>query len=84
MKKTFALRQKVLLYNFKLHLFSGKLKSRWTGPFVVRTMFSYGVVEICDITNGNIFKINGQYLKPFLESVPEVDTAMRLLDPIYR
>jgi predicted RNA-binding protein with PUA-like domain len=27
--------QKVLLYNSHLHLFSGKLRSRWTGPFIV-------------------------------------------------
>ena len=51
MRKTFVLRQKVLLYNSKIHLFPGKLKSRWTGPFVVRTVFTQGAVEICDTKN---------------------------------
>ena len=84
MRKTFVPGQKVLLYNYRLHLFPVKLKSRWTGSFIVRTIFSYGEVEICNTKNGNIFKVNGQHLKLFLESVPEVDTAIRLLDPMYR
>ena len=84
MRKTFVLRQKVLLYNSRFHLFSRKLKSRWTGSFVVRTVFPYGAVEIRDTKNGNEFKVNGQNLKSFLESVPETDTVMGLPDPIYR
>jgi len=46
MRKTFVPGQKILLYNSSLHLFSGKLKSRWTGSFIVKTVFSYDVVEI--------------------------------------
>jgi hypothetical protein len=38
--------QKVPLYNSHLHLFPGKLKSRWTGPFIIRTVFSHGAIEI--------------------------------------
>jgi len=38
-RKTFVPRQKVLLYNSRLHLFPGKLKLRWTRPFVVKTVF---------------------------------------------
>jgi len=60
------------------------LKSRWTWPFVVKIMFFYGAVEICDTKNGNIFKVNGQYLKLFLKSVPIADTTMSLLDLMYR
>lgn len=59
--------QKVLLYNSRLHLFPGKLRSRWKGPFVVRSVFSYGTIEIEDPTNGTTLKVNGQRLKPFLE-----------------
>ena len=69
-RKTFVPGQKVLLYNSRLHLFPGKLKSRWTGPFIVKTVFSHGAVEINDTKNGNDFKVNGQCLKLFLESVP--------------
>ena len=71
MRKKFIPKQKVLLYDSRLYLFSEKLKSRWTGPFVVRAVFPHGVIEICDTKNGNKFKVNGQRLKPFLESTPE-------------
>jgi len=84
MRKTFVSGQKVLLYDSRLHLFSGKLKSRWTGPFVIRTVFVHGAVEICDMKNGNEFKVNGQRLKPFLKSAPEEETVMGLLDPMYQ
>jgi hypothetical protein len=51
---------KVLLYNSRLHLFPGKLKSRWTGPFIVRAVSTHGAIEIEDPKNGNTFKVNGQ------------------------
>ena len=84
MRKTFVPGQKVFLYNFRLHLFLGKLKSRWTSPFIVKTVFSDGAIEICNPKNGNKFKVNGQRLKSFLESIPKADTAMGLFDPMYR
>ena len=56
MRKTFVPRQKVLLYNSRLHLFLRKLKSRWTWPFIVRIMFLHGAVVIYDPKNGNEFK----------------------------
>ncbi|KAL6334782.1 hypothetical protein AAG906_021546 [Vitis piasezkii] len=34
-QKNFAKGQRVLLYDSKLHLFPGKLKSRWTSPFII-------------------------------------------------
>jgi len=34
--------QKVLLYNSRLHLFPGKLRSRWSGPFIMKHVYPYG------------------------------------------
>jgi len=69
--------------NSRLHLFPGKLRSRWTGPFIVRSVFSYGAIEIEDPKNGSTFKVNGQRLKPFLELQSlEVETTL-LEDPSY-
>ena len=34
-RKDFLKGQRVLLYDSKLHIFSGKLKSRWLGPFTI-------------------------------------------------
>ena len=84
MRKTFVLRQKVFLYNSRLHLFPGELKSRKTGPFIIKTMFSHDVVEISDTKNWNDFKVNGQRLKHFLESVPVNETVMCLFDLVYQ
>ncbi|XP_071916108.1 uncharacterized protein [Coffea arabica] len=70
--KKFLVGQKVLLFNSRLRLFPGKLKSRWSGPFEVTQVFPYGAVEIKG-ENGSPFKVNGQRLKPYLagEKVPK-------------
>ena len=34
-RKDFKKGQRVLLYDSKLHIFPGKLKSRWLGPFTI-------------------------------------------------
>ena len=66
LRRSFEPGQKVL-YNSRLHLFPGKLKSRWTDPFIIRSIFPHGAIEIEDPKNGNTFKVNGQRLKPNLE-----------------
>ncbi|GKC53612.1 hypothetical protein Tco_1076357 [Tanacetum coccineum] len=62
--KNFKVGDKVFLFNsrFKMHL--GKLKSRWYGPNVVKTVYPYGTIEIID-RNGINFKVNGQRLKKY-------------------
>ena len=54
-RNNFVPRQTVLLYNSRLHLFAGKLKTRWSGPFMVHTVFSHSAMEIFDPENGQIF-----------------------------
>ncbi|KAI3755784.1 hypothetical protein L1987_55590 [Smallanthus sonchifolius] len=66
-RKSFSVGQKVLLYSSRLHLFPGKLRSRWVGPFVVTNVFPYGAVEISSETTGKTFKVNGHRLKLFYE-----------------
>ncbi|XP_074377496.1 uncharacterized protein LOC141719018 [Apium graveolens] len=44
-------------------MIGGKLKSRWSGPFIVKTVFSHGAVEIFDKHPYQAFKVNGQRLK---------------------
>ncbi|XP_062075494.1 uncharacterized protein LOC133779561 [Humulus lupulus] len=83
LRKDFSPGQKVLLYNSRLHLFPGKLRSRWVGPYIVRTVFPHGAIEIENPNNGNVFKVNGKKLKPFLElKTAKVDETL-LEDPIY-
>ena len=64
--KNFAPGDKVLLYNSRLHIFARKLKTRWSGPFILRTVFPHVAMIIVDPTNNTEFKVNWQRLKPFL------------------
>ncbi|KAL4369292.1 hypothetical protein GQ457_05G021160 [Hibiscus cannabinus] len=59
-------RQLVLLYNSRLKLVPGKLKSRWFGPFEVVKPYSHGVVVIKVVSDGRDFKVNGQRLKRYV------------------
>ncbi|XP_074376987.1 uncharacterized protein LOC141718503 [Apium graveolens] len=46
-------------------LFLGKLKSGWSGPFIVKTVFPHGAVEIFDKYPDQEFNFNGQRLKHY-------------------
>ncbi|XP_056698014.1 uncharacterized protein [Spinacia oleracea] len=63
-KREFKEGEKVLLYNSRLKLFPGKLKSRWSGPFDVVRVFSHGAIEIRGEYSGP-FKFNGHRLKNY-------------------
>ena len=83
-RKTFKPQQKVLLYSSRLHIFLSKLRSRWTGPFVVKIVHPYGAVEIENLENGKIIKVNGQRLKPFLENFDRQESIKELVDLVYQ
>ncbi|GKB29734.1 reverse transcriptase domain-containing protein [Tanacetum coccineum] len=55
--KNFKVGDKVLLFNSRLKMHPGKLKSRWYGRNVVEAVYPYGTVEITD-KNGISFKVN--------------------------
>jgi hypothetical protein len=61
--KEFAPAQKVLLYDSRLRLYPGKLRSRWRGPYEVVHVFPHGAVEVKDLQSGDVFKVNGHRLK---------------------
>jgi len=50
---------KVLLYNSRLGLMGGKLRSKCIGPFVVTNNFPYGTIEIKSESTDKSFKVNG-------------------------
>ena len=82
-RKNVAVGQKVLLYNSRLHLFPGKLRSRWVGPYLIHHIFPHGAVEIIHPETQEILKVNGQRLKPFLENHPLEEEEHHLVDPTY-
>jgi hypothetical protein len=66
------------LFNSPVKLFSeGKLRSNWQGPYTVINTSPHGVMTIQD-DDSNIFKVNSQHLKVFLEpsynTNKEIDT----------
>ena len=63
-RKEFEAGQQVLLFNSRLKLFPGKLKSRWSGPFTVTKFFPHGGTEVTHPEKGT-FKVNTQRLKPY-------------------
>nr|GEV82612.1 reverse transcriptase domain-containing protein [Tanacetum cinerariifolium] len=70
--RVFNIGDRVLLFNSRLMIFSGKLKSRWSGPFTISQVFPYGTVELSQLDGPN-FKVNCHRLKHyFREDVPKL------------
>ncbi|XP_050233316.1 uncharacterized protein LOC126681804 [Mercurialis annua] len=69
-KKEFHERDYVLLFNSRLRLFPGKLKSRWSGPFNVIKNFPHGAVEL-ESSTGVAFEVNGKRCKQYLGGLIE-------------
>ncbi|GKC68164.1 reverse transcriptase domain-containing protein [Tanacetum coccineum] len=62
----FNVGDRVLLFISRLNIFSGKLKTRWTGPFTVTQVFPYGIVELSQTDRPN-FKIPSGEIKVHIE-----------------
>ncbi|GJR26233.1 reverse transcriptase domain-containing protein [Tanacetum coccineum] len=71
--RVFNVGDQVLLFNLRLKIFSGKLKSRWSGPFTIVQVFLYGTVELSQNSRPN-FKVNGHRLKHYFGGdIPAMD-----------
>ncbi|GJV17886.1 hypothetical protein Tco_1363209 [Tanacetum coccineum] len=79
--RVFNVGDRVLLFNSRLKIFSGKLKSRWSGPFTVVQVFPYGTVELSQNSGPN-FKVNGHRIKHYFGGdIPtEGSDGLRLRD----
>nr|GEV85382.1 reverse transcriptase domain-containing protein [Tanacetum cinerariifolium] len=62
--RVFNVGDRVLLFNLRLKIFSGKLKTRWSGPFTIAKVFPYGTVELSQ-ANGPDLKVNGHHVKHY-------------------
>ncbi|XP_076921961.1 uncharacterized protein LOC143583568 [Bidens hawaiensis] len=78
--KEFKCGDRVLVYNSRLKLFPGKLRSRWVGPYTVKAAFPHGAVELVD-HKGRAWKVNGHRLKHYIgRPVDSVKEDVFLLD----
>ncbi|GJZ08109.1 hypothetical protein Tco_0542392 [Tanacetum coccineum] len=82
--RVFNVGDRVLLFNSRLKIFSGKLKTRWSGPFTVTQVFPYGTVELSQNSGPN-FKVNGHRLKHYFggdiptEDFPDCEDSRALI-----
>ena len=65
LKREFKARDQVQLFNYRLKLYPGKLKSKWSGPYTVVASTTFGAMTLRN-SNGEEFKVNGQRLKQYL------------------
>ncbi|CAA7043382.1 unnamed protein product [Microthlaspi erraticum] len=81
--KDFKARDSVLLFNSKLRLFHGKLRSKWVGPFKIQEVLPYGSLTLLN-KEGKEFTVNGHRCKPYLGETDdnEEEIVTPLQDPI--
>nr|GFB53884.1 reverse transcriptase domain-containing protein [Tanacetum cinerariifolium] len=82
--RIFNVGDQVLLFNSRLKIFSGKLNSRWSDPFTISEIYSYGTAKLIH-PDGCNFKVNFHRLKhyhggdpPPLE-IPDVITFPKII-----
>ncbi|XP_019241149.1 PREDICTED: uncharacterized protein LOC109221138 [Nicotiana attenuata] len=66
LKREFKSGDLVLLFNSRLKLFPGKLKSKWSGPFKVLDVSPFGAMGLESEDGLRTFKINDQQVKHYL------------------
>nr|GEX92076.1 reverse transcriptase domain-containing protein [Tanacetum cinerariifolium] len=77
--RIFNVGDQVLLFNSRLKIFSGKLKSCWSGPFTIFEIYPYGTAKLVH-PDGCNFKVNCHRLKhyhggdPPQMEIPDVQT----------
>ncbi|XP_075091569.1 uncharacterized protein LOC142171770 [Nicotiana tabacum] len=66
LKREFKSGDLVLLFNSRLKLFMGKLKSKWSGLLKIVNVSPYGAIELESKDGLRTFKVNGQRVKYYL------------------
>ncbi|GJU24550.1 reverse transcriptase domain-containing protein [Tanacetum coccineum] len=62
--RIFNVGDRVLLFNSRLNIFLGKLKTRWSGPFTITKVFPYETIKLSQPDDPN-FKVNGHRVKHY-------------------
>nr|GEX96333.1 hypothetical protein [Tanacetum cinerariifolium] len=62
--RIFNVGDQVLLFNSRLKIFSGNLKSRWSGPFTISEIYPYSTAKLIH-PDGCNFKVNCHRLKHY-------------------
>nr|GEW39670.1 reverse transcriptase domain-containing protein [Tanacetum cinerariifolium] len=71
--RIFNVGDQALLFNSCLKIFSGQLKTRWSGPFTITEVYPYGTSKL-SYADGSNFKVNCHRLKHYYEGdVPPME-----------
>ena len=70
-----------MLFDSNLHIFPGKLKSRWMGRFTMYQVYPSGGVELLNSNRIQTLKVNGHCLKPYAVLVGPDNKELTLLKP---
>ncbi|XP_042059557.1 uncharacterized protein LOC121804077 [Salvia splendens] len=70
----------VLLHNSRLSLFPGKLKLKWTGPYMIKKIYDSGMVELL-APDGTLFQANGHRVKKYYNSNKVMEEEVTLEEP---
>nr|GEW24535.1 reverse transcriptase domain-containing protein [Tanacetum cinerariifolium] len=62
--RIFNVGDQVLLFNSRLKIFTGKLKSRWSDPFTITKVYPYGTAKLSH-ADGSNFNVNCHRLKHY-------------------
>nr|GEU80429.1 hypothetical protein [Tanacetum cinerariifolium] len=62
--RIFNVGDQVLLFNSRLKIFSGKLKTRWSSPFIITEVYPYGTAKLSH-ADGLNFKVSCHHLKHY-------------------
>ncbi|XP_016206397.1 uncharacterized protein LOC107646749 [Arachis ipaensis] len=71
--------QKLLLFNSRLKIFPGKLRSKWTGPYTITRVSPHGHLELLDEVSKEKFTVNGYRVKHYLGGSWNQEGSVHLL-----
>src|SRR3954465_13488351 len=84
LKREFHIGEKVLLYRSRLRIFTGKLLSKWEGPYVIAEVYRSGAIKIASLKDGATQVVNGQRLKHYIsrDSYNENVDTIDMITPV--
>ncbi|MFV1264107.1 hypothetical protein QML07_29305, partial [Klebsiella pneumoniae] len=74
-KQEFMVGDLVLVDSSGVPCLPGKLKSKWTGPYLITQLFPHGEVEL-ETKKGVRFKVNGQRIKLYFGHTTSVNEVI--------
>lgn len=79
LNKSFSIGMFVLLFNSRLKFFPKKLKSRWSGPFIVEKVLPFGVLELKHPNSQDSFRVNGHKVKQYFPAMHEETKTVEIM-----